>query len=109
MSASSMPQVGPAMICASSSTRMPASGPVWGGSVVIPSPCGARLGRRVRRGRLLPGEIRRALVQEGRIADAKVLGVEAIEAFLVLRGRNRALLRQEIGRAPRRERVCQDV
>src|SRR5690606_7213476 len=41
--------------------------------------------------RLLAGERGGALIQEGCIADAKVFGVEAIEALVVFRGGNRFL------------------
>src|SRR5580765_7467123 len=76
MSASIIPHVGPAMIC--SSTRMPASGPgcalrVRSGSVTSP-----------------PEEVRLALGEKRRVADAKVFGVEAVEALVLLGRRDRA-------------------
>src|SRR6185312_607358 len=78
MSASIIPHVGPAMICASSSTRMPASGPgcallALSGSVTSPSE-----------------EIRLPLREERSVADAKVFRVEAVEAFVVLGGGDRS-------------------
>src|SRR5581483_3516970 len=64
MSASIMPHVGPAMICASSSTRMPETGPL-----IERSPC---------------HELRLLLREERGVSDAKVLRVEAVEALVVL-------------------------
>src|SRR5687768_1292475 len=66
-SASSMPQVGPAMICASSRTLRPASGPA-----ILATP-----------------ELRLALGEESRHAFAKVLGVETSVAFEVFLLRKR--------------------
>src|SRR5262245_49745754 len=71
MSASIIPQVGPAMICASSSTLMPARGPGCGLAVSVTSAT------------LPPDELRFALGEKRRVADAKVFGVEAVEALLV--------------------------
>ena len=85
MSASIIPAVGPAMICASSSTRKPASGPECGGrSGVGSSVC-------IRRASA-SDELGLALGKEGRVADAEVLGVEAVEALVeFLRGQRTSL------------------
>src|SRR5688500_20349027 len=74
MSASIIPAVGPAMICASSSTRMPASGPAAA--------------------RLASIEQRLALGEESRIAGAEVRGVEAVERLVVLGVADRAAFRE---------------
>ena len=88
MSASIIPVVGPAMICASSSTRRPASGPGCGGR--SGAGCFAVIASASDEAGLLLG-------QEGRVADAEVLGVEAVEALVDLLRRERPAL----GEAPR--------
>src|SRR5207245_3366021 len=102
-SASNAPHVGPAMIWASSRTRSPASGPVCGagGSAALiraPHACGfatalpprgsnSRLGTAPRRSSA--DESGLALGEERRVADAEVLGVETVEAFVALGIRQR--------------------
>ena len=81
MSASIIPQVGPAMICASSRTRMPASGP---GACWCPLASSTSA----------PDEFRLSLGQKRRVADAEVFGVEAGEAFVVLGRGDRPRVRQ---------------
>src|SRR5512137_1816386 len=81
MSASISPVVGPAMICASSSTRSPASGPGCGGR--SGNGCVAVIAS-------APDEAGLSLREEGRIADPEVLGVEAVEALVDLLRRERA-------------------
>src|SRR5512134_1406438 len=87
MSASISPVVGPAMICASSSTRRPASGPGCAGrsgaegcSVIASAPDEAGL----------------LLREERRVADAEVLGVEAVEALVDFLRSERAAVREPI-------------
>src|SRR6185503_9537831 len=86
MSASSIPQVGPDMMCASSITRRPASGPsIICRSSSTPSP-------------LIPHssahELRLLFRQERLVADLEVLGAEAREAFVDLGLRQRRPLPQ---------------
>src|SRR5688572_33491379 len=69
-SASIIPAVGPAMICASSSTRMPASGP---------APA-----------LLAPIEQRLALGEERGVTRPAVRGVEAVEGLVLLGSTDRA-------------------
>src|SRR5512147_1989663 len=89
MSASIIPAVGPAMICASSSTRMPESGPVWAGrSGTFASTLIAWL---------TADEFWLLLGEKGRVADTEVFGVKAVEALVqFLRRQGRAF-----GKAPR--------
>src|SRR4051812_46188304 len=104
MSASIIPQVGPAMICASSSTRMPASGPVCEPvcrprveSVLNASGSGSAA-----------AEIRLLLREERRIADPEILGVEAFEALVVLGIGERARIGETAGEllVPARDQRC---
>src|SRR5665213_4380521 len=73
MSASSMPQVGPAMICASSTTLIPFNGPM---GMPLRAESGSRASPALEQ-RLFLGE-------KGAIADLEVLGSEAREPFVVL-------------------------
>src|SRR5215475_10886952 len=89
MSASIIPQVGPAMIWASSSTCMPARGPGCGLAVSFTSAT------------LPPDELRFALGEKRRVAEAKVFGVEAVEALVVFGCADR----ERIGETPRKPLV----
>src|SRR5215831_3373375 len=93
MSASSMPQVGPAMICASSSTRRPESGP--GCLFMI-------------RGGLASDKSRLLLREKRGIADAEILGVEGVEAFVVVGGPQRRGISESVCEAlvPARGQWC---
>src|SRR5512137_640482 len=88
MSASIRPVVGPAMICASSSTRTPASGPLWAGRACA---CCCWLIASA------SDEPRFLLREKRRVADAEVLGVEAVETLVDLRGGQRPALGKATG------------
>src|SRR5512143_3490828 len=75
MSASMRPQVGPAMICASSTTLSPCRAPFMS----LPPGLYARAG--APQSRSLPFELRSLLREESPVADAEVLGAEAREAL----------------------------
>src|SRR2546423_5808742 len=82
MSASSMPQVGPAMICASSTTLMPVRGPLFMWHT-----------RRIQ-SFSFPFELRLGFREESLVADLEVLGAEAFEALVVFLRRQRARIAQ---------------
>src|SRR5688572_1700109 len=89
ISASIIPAVGPAMICASSSTRIPFSGPLTALA-------------------LFGYELRLLFREERCVTDSEVFGVEAIETFIEFLRRQRRALRQAPGEllVPARDKRC---